>query len=262
MQLTTADPAQTPTPRSPYPGDASTATVGPAGRDDPPPAPSDALAWAEKHPGLARALDIVTVGAKAAVLACAVDAAINHASPRLRGKAIRTRALGYTAGLFVVPVLWRLLPDRGPYPRGLDLAVTVPLLLDAGGNALNLYEQARIDDLVHVANGAIVSGVAGSLFGRNVDEPWQAAVAGAGVAITAETGWEIAEYLAWRLGADGMDLTYEDSMDDLAESAIGAILGGIFTWLRLPRSAEVRRRAGWRQAIGGWRPGTAAAPAR
>ena len=42
--------------------------------------------------------------------------------------------------------------------------LTIPLLLDAGGDALDLYEEARIDDVVHVANTAIASGVVGALF--------------------------------------------------------------------------------------------------
>src|SRR5687768_16668772 len=93
-------------------------------------------------------LSAVTTAAKAVTIVCAVDALLNADSPRLRGKAIRTRALGYTAALFIVPVLWRLLPDRGRYPQELDLAVTTPLLLDAVGNALGLYEKAHIDDVV------------------------------------------------------------------------------------------------------------------
>jgi hypothetical protein len=57
---------------------------------------------------------------------------------------------------------------------------------------------------------------------------------------------------AMRLGADGMDLTYEDTMADLAESTLGAIAGGIVTWLRMPR-AKAERRRGWRHAVAGWR---------
>jgi hypothetical protein len=38
------------------------------------------------------------------------------------------------------------------------------------------------------------------------------ALIGAGVSITAETAWELAEYGAMRLGAHGMDLTYDDTM--------------------------------------------------
>ena len=206
----------------------------------------------QPRPWLTRALSAAIVAAKGLTLACAVDAVINADTPRLRGKAMRTRALGYTAGLFLVPVLWRILPNRGRYPRGLDLAVTIPLLIDAGGNAAGLYEEAHLDDVVHFLNAAIVSGVAGALFATRTDDPWQAALAGTGTAITAETAWEIAEWLASEAGADGMDLTYGDTMADLAESSAGAIVGGLVTWLRMPRDPGERRR-GWRHALGGWR---------
>jgi len=211
---------------------------------------ADAPADAPAHPRLDAALAAVTLAAKAAAIVCAVDALLNADSPRLRGKAIRTRAFGYTAALFIVPVAWRLHPDRGRYPHELDLAVTTPLLLDAAGNALGLYERAHIDDVVHLANAAIVSGVAGALVAPRVDEPWQAALAGAGVAITAEVAWELAEYGALRLGADGMNLTYEDTMDDIAESWVGAALGALFTLTRMSRSKSDRRRAGWRSSLG------------
>jgi hypothetical protein len=201
---------------------------------------------------LDRALEVAIVATKAATIACAIDGFLNADTPRLRGKAIRSRAVGYTASLFIVPVIWRLLPDRGRYPRGLDLAVTLPLLIDAGGNALGLYEEAHLDDVVHFINGAIVSGVAGALFATQTDDPWQAAVAGAGTAIAGETFWEIAEFAAMKAGADGMGLTYEDTIADMAESAAGAIVGGFVTWARMPRDRDERRR-GWRNAVGGWR---------
>ena len=201
---------------------------------------------------LDRALDVLIVGAKAATIACAIDAVMHADSTRLRGKAIRTRAIGYTGGLFIVPVLWRLLPNRGRYPRGLDLAVTVPLLIDAGGNALGLYEEAHLDDAVHFLNAAIVSGVAGALFATQTDKPWQAALAGTGTAITGETAWEIAEWLAQKAGADGMNLTYDDTMADLTESTLGALVGGLLTWLRTPQ-ARADRSGRWRRTLAGWR---------
>ncbi|HEX2753832.1 MAG TPA: hypothetical protein VHM48_00115 [Candidatus Limnocylindrales bacterium] len=201
---------------------------------------------------LDRALEVAIVATKTATIACAIDGFVNADTPRLRGKAIRTRAIGYTAALFIVPSIWRLMPERGRYPRGLDLAVTLPLLIDAGGNALGLYEEAHLDDVVHFLNSAIVSGVAGSLFGTRTDEPWQAALAGTGTAIAGETVWEITEFLAMKAGADGMDLTYADTMADLTESALGAVVGGIVTWLRMPRD-RAERRQGWRHAVAGWR---------
>jgi hypothetical protein len=216
-----------------------------------PEAPATRLAFAPP-PWLDRVLEAAILATKAATLACAIDGFLNANTPRLRGKAIRTRAVGYTAALFLVPAIWRILPDRGRYPRGLDLAVTLPLLIDAGGNALGLYEDAHLDDVVHFLNGAIVSGVAGALFATRTDEPLEAALAGTSVAIAGETAWEIAEFLAMKAGADGMDLTYEDTIADLAESALGAVVGGLVTWARMPRERADRRR-GWRHALGGWR---------
>lgn len=195
-------------------------------------------------------LSSLNLSAKAVTVGCAVDALINAESPRLRGKQIRIRAIGYTAGIFIVPLAWRLLPERGRYPIELDLAVTTPLLLDAAGNALGLYEEAHVDDVVHLANAAIVSGVCGALFAPRVDKRWHAAVAGAGVAIAAETAWELMEYGAWRLGANGMNLTYEDTMDDIAESWVGAILGALFTMTRMPPSKADRAAGGWRRPLG------------
>lgn len=203
-----------------------------------------------RSPVAERALSAAIIAAKALTIGFAIDAAVNADSPRLRGKAIRTRAFGFVGALFIVPIAWSLLPDRGRYPRSLDLAVTVPLLLDAGGNALGLYDDAHIDDVVHVANAAIVSGVAGALFAPRVDERWQAAFAGAGVSIAGASAWELLEYGALRLGADGMNLTYQDTMVDLLDGWVGAVIGAVFTLTRVPRERERRNRHGWRGLLG------------
>jgi hypothetical protein len=199
---------------------------------------------------LDRIQQALIVASKALVVAFGIDAFLNYRSRRLRGKAIRTRAIGYVGGLFIVPVIWRLLPNRGRYPAELDLAVTAPLFLDAAGNAFGVYEKAHIDDAVHTINSAIVAGVAGALFAPHVDERWQAALAGAGVSVAAGSAWEAWEYVAWRLGADGMNLTYTDTMDDIIEGFLGAGVGALFALTRTPRSKAARRQAGWRQTIG------------
>ena len=198
-----------------------------------------------------RVLAALTLAAKVATIAFGIDALVNHASPRLQGKAIRTRAIGYSAALLIVPLAWRLLPGaRGPYPRALDLAVTAPLLADAAGNAFGVYERARVDDAVHAANSAILAGVTGSLIAPHVDERWQAALAGGAIAIAGETLWETMEYTAWRLGQDGMDLTYEDTMDDIIGTWIGAVVGALFILGRAPRRKATRQRRGWRAILG------------
>jgi hypothetical protein len=199
-----------------------------------------------------RALAAVTLAAKAATVACAVDALLHADSERLKGKAIRTRAVGYTGALFIVPLAWLLLPGRrGPYPHALDLGVTVPLLADAAGNAFGVYEQARVDDAVHLANAALLAAVSGSLIAPHVDAPWHAALAGGAIAIAGETAWESLEYLAWRLGQDGMDLTYEDTMDDIIGTWIGALAGALVVLARAPRHRSIRAQRGWRAVLGG-----------
>ena len=60
----------------------------------------------DRSPLVESALVVAIVAAKAATVAFAVDAFVNADTPRLRGKAIRTRAFGYGGALLVVPVLW------------------------------------------------------------------------------------------------------------------------------------------------------------
>ena len=194
---------------------------------------------------------LAIVAAKAATIAFGIEALLHAETGRFRGKAMRPRAIGYLGALTIVPLVWRLLPNRGRYPQALDFAVTVPLLLDAAGNGLGIYEDAHVDDLVHFANAAIVSGIAGAMVAPQVDKRWHAAAAGVGFAIAGETLWEIMEYGALKFGrADGMNLTYEDTMDDIVDSTLGAIVGGLFTLTRVERSREARERAGWRDPLG------------
>jgi hypothetical protein len=195
-----------------------------------PPSPSD-LAW----------VGAITA-AKAAVVALAVDAFVNSTSPRYSGKAMKVRAIGYTAGLFVVPVAWRLRGRPEPYPRELDLAVTLPLLVDAGGNAIGIYQRAHVDDLIHFADGALLSSVVGALATPRVKTSWEAAGIAALTGTAAAGLWEIAEWVGLKLGAKGMALSYDDTMTDLIETSAGALLGGLVTLMRHP--SRLRRVPG------------------
>ncbi len=129
----------------------------------PPPTPGD-VAW----------VAAITV-AKASVIALAVDAFLNSEAPRYQGKGMRVRALGYAGGMLLVPLAWRVRGRPQPYPRELDLAVTLPLLVDAGGNAIGIYRRAHIDDLIHFADGATLASVVGALATPRVRTSWEAA---------------------------------------------------------------------------------------
>lgn len=187
-----------------------------------PPTPAD-LAWV-----------VAITAAKAAVIALAVDAFVNSSSPRYHGKGMRLRAIGYAGGMLLAPLAWRLRGRREPYPRELDLAITLPLLVDAGGNAVGIYQRAHVDDLIHFADGAIVSSVFGALATPRARTPWEAAGAGVAAGGLFAGLWELGEWIGLKLGAKGMNLSYDDTMVDLAETIAGAGLGGVVTLLRHP----------------------------
>jgi len=181
--------------------------------------------------------------AKAAVVALAVDAFVNSDKPKFRGKAMKVRAIGYAATLGLVPVAWRLRGHHDPYPRGLDLAVTLPVLADAGGNAIGIYQRKHVDDAIHFANGAVLASVVGSLVTSRVRTSWEAAGIATTVGVAAAGLWEIGEWVGLKLGAKGMDLTYDDTMEDMIETSAGALLGGVVTLLLGPeRLAHVPGR--------------------
>jgi hypothetical protein len=171
---------------------------------------------------------------KAAVIALAVDAFANSSKPRFRGKAMKVRAIGYAGALLIVPVAWRLHGRDADYPRELDLLVALPILVDAGGNAVGMYQNAHVDDAIHFANGALLAGVVGAVAMPRTRTAWEAGAFAAAVGTAAAAVWEMFEWTAMKLGAKGMDLTYDDTMADLIETSAGALLGGFVTLLRHP----------------------------
>jgi hypothetical protein len=179
---------------------------------------------------------------KAAVIALAIDAFANSTKPRFRGKAMKVRAIGYAGALLIVPIAWRMRGRDADYPRELDLLVALPILVDAGGNAVGMYQNAHVDDAIHFANGALLAGVVGAVAMPRTRTAWEAGAFAAAIGIAAAAAWEIFEWVAMKLGAKGMDLTYDDTMADLIEGSAGAVLGGIVTLLRHP--SRLRRIPG------------------
>lgn len=181
---------------------------------------------------------------KATVVALAVDAFVNSSAPRFQGKAMKVRAFGYAGGLLVVPLAWRALGRKRSYPRELDMLVALPLLADAGGNAIGMYQRKHVDDAVHFANGALLAGIVGSLAQARTRTAWEAGAFAAAVGVATAAIWEMFEWAAFKLGARGMDLSYDDTMADLIETSAGALLGAAVTLLRNPtRLRQVPGRA-------------------
>lgn len=181
---------------------------------------------------LRRAMGIVLGAAKLATLRYVAESVIHPHQPKYKGKAMRIRAVGYLGGLALVPAAWGARGRRERYPVVADLAVTVPLLIDAAGNAHGIYDEARLDDVVHFFNSAVLSSLFGALISPRV--PSRSVAVGATVAfgIVGEISFDAMEYVAEAIGFEGLGLSREDTLADIAAATIGACIAGAITWAR------------------------------
>jgi glycopeptide antibiotics resistance protein len=161
---------------------------------------------------------------------------------RFNGKAMLARALAYPLAALIVPVVWRLRGRPRPYPHLIDILVVLPFLIDTGGNVLDLYSIWWFDDVAHLLNWLIlVSAFALALQRTRLDRlpSWSIAVGlGAATAIL----WELGEYTVMKLGSSGLQLTYEDTIGDLALGGLGTLLGATLVSLATRRSVPLARQ--------------------
>jgi hypothetical protein len=169
---------------------------------------------------------------KAVTAAGAAEGAIHPDAKRYKGKAMRPRAVGYFAGLGLVPAVWMAQGAKRPYPAGADLAVTVPLLIDAGGNAVGVYDDARLDDLVHGVNAAVLASLFGAVVSPHVRSREQATLATIAFGVVGELGWELMEYIGQALGAKGLMLSDNDTISDIVAAFLGTGVAAAITWTR------------------------------
>jgi glycopeptide antibiotics resistance protein len=144
---------------------------------------------------------------------------------RFNGKAMVARALTYPLAGLVLPVAWWLRGRPRPYPHAIDSLVVLPFVVDTGGNVLDLYSVYWFDDLAHFLNWAILVSAFALALRRTHLGPlpvWGLAI---GLGAATEILWEIGEYLVMKLGSSGLQLTYEDTIGDLALGGCGTLLG-------------------------------------
>lgn len=144
---------------------------------------------------------------------------------RFNGKAMLARALTYPVAALIVPVVWHLRGRPQPYPHLIDALIVLPFLIDTGGNVLDLYSLWWFDDVAHFLNWCIlVSAFALALRRTQLGllASWSIAV---GFGAATEILWELGEYAVMKLGSSGLQLTYEDTIGDLALGGAGTLLG-------------------------------------
>lgn len=158
---------------------------------------------------------------------------------RFRGKAMGARALFYPLSIVVIPLVWALRGRRPPYPHPADIFLASPFIIDVAGNALDLYNTVVwFDDVAHTVTFLLLVLAVGSLILRLGLEPWIAACLTIGFGAVSHILWEIIEFVAMWIGSPGLQLTYEDTIGDLAMSLGGTVIAGLVTGWR----AEAHRR--------------------
>ena len=144
------------------------------------------------------------------------------------GKGYAFRLPLFLIPALLVPAIRRLRRVRTAYPIPLDVALTVPFLLDTAGNAVGGFDRwDNFDKVLHGVNWVVlVWGVTAHLArpGRERGVLW---VAGAGIGAMAAIGWELAEYGVMRAGVGGLHLTYVDTLGDLACGTVGGMVGAL-----------------------------------
>ena len=162
-----------------------------------------------------------------AALAVAFVIAIAVPLDHLEGKGMGFRFPLFMASTVVVPLAWRR--RFSPYPSTADALVVSPFLVDTLGNLLGVYDSFdQTDDVLHFLNWTLLIGAFHAWRFRRTTVTRDAVLLGAGIGALAIVGWEIAEWIVAETGAGGgLNLTYEDTVGDLALSTAGGIVGSL-----------------------------------
>ena len=193
-----------------------------------------------------RPMLFVDVAIKVLALALAFYPLLDPGSSHFQGKAMGFRAVVYPLSTIAIPLAWWVAGRPRPYPYLADIALVLPFALDAGSNVFGLFAIQGYDALPHAigwASLAVAFGLAVAPIVRSRPVTFGLAV---GFGAVIDILWEIGEYLLQRSGSSGLQLTYENTIQDLAMSLGGAVVGAILvvTVLR-PRPDAPRTPFGW-----------------
>lgn len=147
---------------------------------------------------------------------------------QFEGKAFLWRLLTYPVGAFAVPICWLLFARRTPFPWVSDILLTLPFLVDTGGNSLDLYDTVEWwDDANHFVNWALLSGAIAALSLRVRARTREILGSVVGFGATTAILWEIAEYFAFIRSSDELATAYTDTLGDLGLGLCGSVFVAI-----------------------------------
>ncbi len=189
---------------------------------------------------------VVDLAVKLLVVGLSLYPLARPGSSHFAGKAMGVRAVLYPATTLLIPALWLLSGRPSPYPFVADVAFALPFAIDAGANVLGLFAIPRFDAIPHASGWFFLCIAFGLGVSPLVEEPWVAFGLVLGFGAVVDILWEVAEFGLMKSGASGLELTYENTIQDLVMSLIGAALGALVVATVLwPPSGTPATPFGW-----------------
>jgi hypothetical protein len=170
---------------------------------------------------------IVDLAIKALVVGLSLYPLARPGSSHFAGKAMGARALLYPATTLLIPAVWLLSGRPSPYPVLADAALGLPFVVDAGANVLGLFAIQGFDVIPHVSGWFFLCVAFGLAVGPLVDQPLVAFGLVLGFGAVLDILWEAAEFALMKSGESGLQLTYENTIQDLVASLTGAAIGAV-----------------------------------
>jgi hypothetical protein len=167
------------------------------------------------------------IGVKLAVVGFSLYPLARPGSSHFAGKAMGVRAAFYPAATVVIPVVWLLAGRPLPYPFLADICLGLPFAIDAGANVLGLFARRGFDAIPHSTGWFFLSVAFGLAVAPLVGERWIAFGLCLGFGAVTDILWEVGEFAMMRSGASGLQLTYENTIQDLLMSLTGAAVGAL-----------------------------------
>jgi hypothetical protein len=122
----------------------------------------------------------------------------------------------------------------------------VPFAVDAAANVFGLFAIRRFDVVTHAVGWFFLSISFGLAVAPLVGERWILFGLVLGFGAVVDVLWEAGEFAMMRSGASGLDLTYENTIQDLVVSLSGAGLAAlVMATLLWPVAGTPRTLFGW-----------------
>ena len=192
---------------------------------------------------------IVNLAVKVITIVLALVPLFDPGSSHFEGKAMGVRAVVWPLATVAIPVIWQLGGRPRPYPYLADIALVLPFLFDAAANVFGWFATSGFDALPHLAGWFFLAVTFGLALAPMIERRWLAFALVVGIGSTLDILWEIAEYLLSRSGQSGLQLTYANTIQDLALSLVGATIGAVLVVTVLwPKPGTPPTLFGWHLA--------------